>query len=280
MFAMEIETDGQAAAARTAAPSAGRDGKLTVDDVSVGFGGLQALDAVTLTVAEAEIHGIIGPNGAGKTTLINVICGIHRPSTGDVRLDGRSIVGLTPSRIAARGLSRTFQTSRMFKGMTVLENVMSGLHGLQHSGPLAAAFGLGRVRAEEREAAARARRILEFVGMLGFEAYESTSLSFGQQRVVEIARALVREPKLLLLDEPAVGLSEPRVDELDQLLRRIRNERGVTIVMVEHVVRLVMGVCDRITVLNSGRKIADGDADTVSRHPAVVEAYLGTPLDA
>ena len=164
--------------------------------------------------------------------------------------------------------------------MTVLENVMTGLHGRLATNPLAAAFGLRRVRAEEREAAASARKALDFVGMGHFEDYESTELSFGQQRIVELARALVGEPMVLLLDEPAVGLSQTRVEELDLLLRRIRDDRGVTIVMIEHVVRLVMDVCDRITVLNSGRKIAEGTADEVTVDPQVVEAYLGTSLNA
>ncbi|MCB1739944.1 MAG: ABC transporter ATP-binding protein [Gammaproteobacteria bacterium] len=275
---MPIDTAADPAPAplgRSSAPS-----KLEIVDLSVGFGGLSALDSVNLAVPEAEIHGIIGPNGAGKTTLLNVVCGIYPPTRGDVRLDGHSLVGMKFSKIAGMGLSRTFQTSRMFKGMTVLENVMTGLHGEHRIGPLAAAFGRRRVLQAEREAADRAQRILDFVGMSRFESYESTGLSFGQQRVVEIARALVREPKVLLLDEPAVGLSEPRVEELDRLLRRIRDERGVTILMIEHVVQLVMGVCDSITVLNSGRKIASGDPRTVSRHPAVIEAYLGTAIDA
>jgi branched-chain amino acid transport system ATP-binding protein len=265
--------------ADAASAAAGR-AKLEARGVSVGFGGLRALDAVDIAVPAGEIRGIIGPNGAGKTTLLNVICGINPPDAGDILLDGRSIAGLKTSQIAALGLARTFQTSRMFKGMTVLENVMTGLHARMSAGPLAAAFGLGRVRGEERESASLARRALDFVGMRRFEEYESSGLSFGQQRVIEIARALIGEPKVLLLDEPAVGLSEPRVRELDLLLRRIRDERGVTIVMIEHVVQLVMGVCDRITVLNSGRKIAEGTAAEVTADPQVVEAYLGRSLHA
>ncbi len=254
--------------------------KLESRDVSVSFGGLKALENIDIAVPEGEIHGIIGPNGAGKTTLLNVICGINPPDEGDVLLDGVSIAGKKFSDIAARGLGRTFQTSHMFEGMTVLENVMTGLHGRLVAGPLAAAFGIRSVRAEEREAAALSRKALDFVGMRRFEDYESSDLSFGQQRIVEVARAMVREPMVLLLDEPAVGLSQTRVEELDLLLRRIRDDRGVTIVLIEHVVRLVMGVCDRITVLNSGRKIAEGTADEVTADAQVIEAYLGKSLNA
>ncbi|MBL8671425.1 MAG: ABC transporter ATP-binding protein [Alphaproteobacteria bacterium] len=254
--------------------------KLSLQKVSVAFGGLKALEDVTMSVPAGEIRGVIGPNGAGKTTLLNVVTGVNQPDTGDVQLDGASIRGLKTSQIAARGLGRTFQTSKMFKGMTVLENVMTGLHGFLKAEPWTAALNFKRVRDEERDAAAKSRAILDFVGMRQFEDYDASDLSFGQQRVIEIARALIGEPKVLLLDEPAVGLSAVRVDELDRLLRRIRDEKGVTIVMIEHVVQLVMGVCDRITVLNSGRVIAEGGAEDVARHPAVVEAYLGRAIGA
>ena len=217
-----------------------------------------------------------------------MICGIDPPDTGTVWLDGESINGLKTSQIADRGIGRTFQTTKLFKGMTVLENVMTGLHGKMGASPLAAAFGFRSVLREEAEAARRAREVLDFVRMLDFADEEATALSFGQQRLVEIgqqrlveiARALVSEPEVLLLDEPAVGLSLTRVAEVDELLRRIRRERGVTILMIEHVIRLVMGVCDRITVLNSGRKIADGTAEEVMADAEVAEAYLGTEIDA
>lgn len=254
--------------------------KLRASGVSISFGGLKALDSVEIDVAPGEIRGIIGPNGAGKTTLLNVICGIDPPDSGAVWLDGQPITGLRTSRIAERGIGRTFQTTKLFKGMTVLENVMTGLHGKMRANPLAAAFGMRSVLREEAEAARRAREVLEFVRMLDFADHEATALSFGQQRLVEVARALVSEPQVLLLDEPAVGLSLTRVAEVDELLRRIRRERGVTILMIEHVIRLVMGVCDRITVLNSGRKIADGTAEEVMADREVAEAYLGADLDA
>lgn len=254
--------------------------RLELRNVSIAFGGVTALDAVSFSVAAGEIRGIIGPNGAGKTTLLNVICGVNSPSSGEVLLEGRSIAGLSTSQIAMRGLGRTFQTSKLFTGMTVLENVMTGLHGRLTAEPWSAAFNFKRVRDEERLAAARARELLEFVGMRQFESADAASLSFGQQRLVEIARALIAEPIILLLDEPAVGLSLTRVEELDQLLRRIREERGITVVMIEHVVQLVMGICDRITVLNSGRKIAEGSAAEVCADPAVQEAYLGTMINA
>lgn len=246
--------------------------------MSLQFGGLKVLRDVDLGIAQGEIRGVIGPNGAGKTTLINVICGVHAPETGEVLLDGSSIAGMAPHRIAARGLARTFQTSQMFKGMTVLECVMTGLHARLSTLPWAAALISRSAREDERYAAARSRELLDFMGIRDLEQRDCSGLSFGQQRLVEIARALVGEPLLLLLDEPAVGLSAVRVAELDRLLRRIRDERGVTILMVEHVVQLVMGVCDRVTVLNAGQLIGEGPPDEVAADPAVIEAYLGTAL--
>jgi branched-chain amino acid transport system ATP-binding protein len=254
--------------------------RLVTRDVAIAFGGVHALDGVDLELAAGEIRGIIGPNGAGKTTLLNVISGLNRPQRGEITLDGRSIVGLKPSRIAALGLARTFQTTQLFRGMTVLENVMTGLHGRLRAGVVGAALGLSRLHREEADAARRAHAILDFVGMAQFSERLATELSFGQQRVVEIARALVNEPSVLLLDEPAVGLSLNRVTEVDALLRKIRDERGVTIVLIEHVIRLVMDVSDRITVLNYGRKLAEGTPEEIRRSPAVIEAYLGSEVHA
>jgi branched-chain amino acid transport system ATP-binding protein len=248
---------------------------LEIQDVTMAFGGLIALKSVTMDVAAGEIRGLIGPNGAGKSTLFNVLSGLNRPRRGRVLFQGEDLLVLRPHQVAARGIARTFQAAHLFRGMTVLENVMTGLHDRTRGGILGAALSLPAMLRAEEEARVRASEALRFIEMDHVQDRQATELSYGQQRLVEMARALVREPRLLLLDEPAAGLSLARIAGVDELLRRIRNEKGITIVLVEHVIRLVMGISDRVTVLNYGEKIAEGPPERIREDRAVIEAYLG-----
>lgn len=248
---------------------------LQIKDVSLSFGGVAALTDVTIDFPAQKIVGIIGPNGAGKTSLLNVASGIFAPNKGEVALLGEKVSHLKPNRIAERGLRRTFQASQLFPSMTVLENMMTGLHLESKSTFLDCAFRTPRARSEEREMRERALEALRFVGFERFADRPGNALSFGQQRIVEIARTTICNPKVILLDEPAVGLSVNRVAELDLLLQRLRDERGITIIMIEHVIRLVMAVSDHIVVMSSGRRIAEGTADEVRSNPEVLSAYLG-----
>lgn len=249
---------------------------LQLKDITLQFGGVAALSDVSLDFPEGKIVGIIGPNGAGKTSLLNVASGVSPPDHGKVFLSGEDVSALKANQIAQRGLRRTFQASQLFPSMTVLENMMVGLHLESRTGLVGAMFRSASAREEEREIRDRAMEALSFVGFAHFADRPGNALSFGQQRIVEIARTMISNPKVILLDEPAVGLSVNRVGELDNLLRRLRDDRGVTVIMIEHVIRLVMAVSDHIVVMSSGRRLAEGTADEVRANEEVVRAYLGS----
>lgn len=247
---------------------------LEVRNLFVAFGGVTAVDGLSFSVNQGDILSVIGPNGAGKTSAFNCITGFYKPSGGTVAFAGADITRLRPSRVAARGVSRTFQNLRLFGELSVLDNVRAGMHLRMKQNALDALLHTPRFRRSERQATAEANRWLDFVGLRGDRGGEARNLPYGEQRRVEIARALARGPRLLLLDEPAAGLNHAEKQELLELLRRIR-ELGIALVLIEHDMGLVMQVSHRIVVLNFGKEIAEGTPDEVRRDPAVVEAYLG-----
>jgi ABC-type branched-subunit amino acid transport system ATPase component len=247
---------------------------LELHALSRRFGGLVAVDAVDIAITPGEVHGLIGPNGAGKTTVLNLVSGHLRASSGRIGFETADVTRLTPDRRARRGIRRTFQNLKLFREMTALENVKVGLHTETRAEIFHSLLRTGRQQAEEQEIESRAREALDFVGLLSTAEVPGGSLPYGHQRLLEIARAIVSRPKLLLLDEPAAGLNGAEAGKLVDLIRRIR-ATGVTVMLVEHHMDVVMPTCDRITVLNYGRKLAEGTPAEIRRHPEVITAYLG-----
>jgi len=247
---------------------------LEVDDVTIRFGGLTALDSVTFDIHEGEILGLIGPNGAGKTTCFNVMTGVYQATSGQVRFDGSPLAKLKRHAITKLGIARTFQNIRLFRSMTVLENVMVGADAHSKVGFFDALFRSPRHRQTESAALERARELLDIVGIRARHDELAANLSYGDQRRLEIARAMATGPKLLCLDEPAAGFNPAEKQRLMELIRKVRDE-GYTVLLIEHDMRLVMGVTDRIVVLEFGRKIAEGTPAEIRDNPAVIAAYLG-----
>ncbi len=252
---------------------------LELKDVTKIFGGLIAVNEVSFSVEPGSVVGLIGPNGAGKTTVFNCITGNYRPERGSIMFDGRDVTGVAPHRLVERGIARTFQSIRLFSTLSALENTLAGRHCRLRSGWLASMLHLPSQRREEREAVRRCMQELEFVGLAEHAGEAAGSLSYGNQRLLEIARALASDPRLLILDEPAGGMNDQETVALVDTITAIR-DRGITVLLIEHDMRLVMRICEKLVVLENGCLIAQGAPEAVRSHPAVIEAYLGAEDEA
>ncbi len=253
---------------------------LEIRNLTKKFGGLTAVGDVSFDVPEGGIVGLIGPNGAGKTTIFNLITGVYVPTSGSITFKGTSLVGLEPFKIADMGITRTFQNIRLFKNLTVFENVLTACHMNANYSFTEAILRLPRFRTQEKKLLEKAENLLGIMGLGSYRDLVANNLPYGLQRRLEIVRALALNPSLLLLDEPAAGMNPDETEHLMQLIARIRTDFSLSVLVIEHHMDLIMGICERIVVLNFGQKIAEGTAEEVSRSPQVIEAYLGTTEEA